>query len=53
MDVCTDPVIKKVMSISLGSSARDAVRQIVLGKYKIILERREQMVILSKLHPIP
>lgn len=40
MDVCTDPVIKKVMSISLGSSARDAVRQIVLGKYKIILERR-------------
>jgi hypothetical protein len=33
-------ITKKVMSISLGSSARDAVRILTLGQYKFLLERR-------------
>lgn len=33
-------IIKKVMSISLGSSTRDAIRTLTLGNYKFVLERR-------------
>jgi hypothetical protein len=40
MNVHTDPAIKKVMSISLGSSTRDAVRKLDLGSCQFILERR-------------